>query len=81
MMMSLGCVMPWGWLGRATFTAAGSCHQRAAESYTGKGENHKFFESLVHSTPSLSFFWFYADHPCRLQQVRSSQSDFLTKFF
>ena len=58
MMMSLGCVMPWGRFRRATFTAAGRCHHGTAESYTGKGEDHKFFESLVHSTPSLSFFGF-----------------------
>ena len=69
MMMSLGRVlfrrgrapcrlMSWGGFRRTTFTAAGRCHHGTAESYTSKGENHKFFESLVHITPSLSFFGF-----------------------
>ena len=68
-MMFLGCVMfwsrrapcrlmPWGGFRRATFTAAGRCHHGTAESYTGKGENHKSFKSLVHITPSLSLFSF-----------------------
>ena len=71
--------MPWGGFRRATFATVRSSHHGTAESYTGKGENHKFFESLVHITPSLSFFVFDADYPCRLQQVRSSQSHFLTR--
>ena len=50
------CLMSWGGFRRATFTAAGRSHHGTAESYTGKGENHKFFESLVHITPSLSSF-------------------------
>ena len=69
MMMSLGRVMfrrwrtlhrlmPWGRFRRATFTAARSRHYGTAESYTGKDENHKFFERLVHITPSLSFLGF-----------------------
>ena len=69
MMMSLRCVMfwsrrapyrlmPWGGFRRATFASVRSCHHGTAESYTGKGENHKFFESLVHITPSLSLFGF-----------------------
>ena len=49
-------LMPWGGFRRATFTAAGRCHHGTAESCTGKGENHKFFKSLVHITPSLSSF-------------------------
>jgi hypothetical protein len=49
-------LMSWGRLGRATFTAVRSCHHGTAESCTGKSENHKFFECLVHITPSLSFF-------------------------
>ena len=49
-------LMSWGGFGRATFTAAGRCHHGTAESYTGKGEDHKFFESFVHITPSLSSF-------------------------
>ena len=67
MMMSLRCVMfwrrrapcrlmPWGGFRRATFASVRSCHHGTAESYTGKGENHKFFESLVHITPLLSSF-------------------------
>ena len=67
MMMSLGCVMfwrrrapcrlmPWGGFRRATFATVRSCHHGTAESYTGKGENHKLFESLVHITPLLSSF-------------------------
>ena len=69
MMMSLRCVMfwrrrapcrlmPWGGFRRATFATVRSCHHGTAESCTGKGENHKFFESLVHITPSLSLFSF-----------------------
>ena len=69
MMMFLRCVMfwsrrapyrlmPWGGFRRATFATVRSCHHGTAESYTGKGENHKFFESLVHITPSLSLFSF-----------------------
>jgi hypothetical protein len=60
-------LMPWGGFRRATFATVRSCHHGTAESCTGKGENHKFFESLVHITPSLSFFVFDADYPCRLQ--------------
>jgi hypothetical protein len=66
MMMFLRCVMfwrrrapcrlmPWGGFRRAAFAAVWSSHHGTAESYTGKGENHKFFKSLVHITPSLSF--------------------------
>jgi hypothetical protein len=51
-------LMSWGRLGRATFTAVRSGHHGSAESCTGKSENHKFFESLVHITPSLSFLVF-----------------------
>jgi hypothetical protein len=69
MMMSLRCVMlwcrrapyrlmPWGGFRRATFATVRSRHHGTAESYTGKGENHKLFESLVHITPSLSLFSF-----------------------
>ena len=69
MMMSLGRVMLWfrrapcrlmprRWFGRTTFTSVRSCHHGTAESCTGKGENHKFFKSLVHITPSLSLFSF-----------------------
>ena len=69
MMMSLRCVMlwcrrapyrlmPWSGFRRATFTSVRSSHHGTAESYTGKGENHKFFEGFVHITPSLSFFGF-----------------------
>ena len=68
-MMSLRCVMfwrrrasyrlmPWSGFRRATFATVRSSHHGTAESYTGKGENHKFFESLVHITPSLSLFSF-----------------------
>ena len=49
-------LMPWGGFRRATFATVRSCHHGTAESYTGKGENHKLFESLVHITPSLSSF-------------------------
>ena len=49
-------LMSWGRLGRATFTTVRSCHYGSAESCTGKDENHKFFKSLVHITPSLSSF-------------------------
>ena len=67
MMMSLRCVMLWcrrapyrlmSWSGfrRATFATVRSSHHGTAESYTGKSENHKLFESLVHITPSLSSF-------------------------
>ena len=52
------CLMSWGGFRRATFATVRSCHHWTAESYTGKGENHKFFESLVHITPSLSLFSF-----------------------
>jgi hypothetical protein len=52
------CLMSWGGFRRATFATVRSCHHGTAESYTGKGENHKFFKSLVHNTPSLSFFVF-----------------------
>ena len=48
-------LMPWGGFRRATFASVRYCHHGTAESYTGKGEDHKFFESLVHITPSLSF--------------------------
>ena len=69
MMMSLRCVMfwrrrapyrlmPWGGFRRATFATVRSSHHGTAESCTGKGENHKFFESLVHIIPSLSLFSF-----------------------
>jgi hypothetical protein len=51
-------LMPWGGFRRATFASVRSSHHGTAESCTGKGENHKFFESLVHITPSLSFFGF-----------------------
>ena len=51
-------LMPWGGFRRATFATVRSCHHGTAESYTGKGENHKLFESLVHITPSLSSFVF-----------------------
>ena len=37
-----------------TFTSARSRHYWTAESYTGKNENHKLFERLVHITPTLS---------------------------
>jgi hypothetical protein len=40
----------------ATFSSARGCHHWSAESYTGKSENHKLFERLVHITPSLSSF-------------------------
>ena len=67
MMMSLRCVMlwcrrapyrlmPWSGFRRATFATVRSRHHGTAESYTGKSENHKFLESLVHITPSLSSF-------------------------
>ncbi len=67
MMMFLGCVMFFcrrtlyclmsrGGFWRATFTSVRSSHHGTAESYAGKSENHKFFKSLVHITPSLSFF-------------------------
>ena len=36
-------------------SAVRSGHHGSAESCTGKSENHKFFECLVHITPSLSF--------------------------
>jgi hypothetical protein len=49
-------LMSWGGFRRATFAAVRSSHHGTAESYTGKGENHKFFERLVHITPSLSSF-------------------------
>lgn len=51
-------LMPWGGFRCATFATVRSSHHGTAESYTGKGEDHKFFESLVHSTPSLSLFSF-----------------------
>ena len=50
-------LMPWGGFRRATFATVRSCHHGTAESCTGKGENHKFFKSLVHITPSLSFLF------------------------
>ena len=49
-------LMSWGGFRRATFATVRSSHHGTAESYTGKGENHKFFKSLVHITPSLSSF-------------------------
>jgi hypothetical protein len=49
--------MSWGGFGRAPFATVRSSHHGTAESYTGKGENHKFFKSLVHITPSLSFLF------------------------
>ena len=51
-------LMPWGGFRRATFATLRSSHHGTAESYTGKSENHKFFESFVHITPSLSLFGF-----------------------
>ena len=51
------CLMSWGGFRRATFATVRSSHHGTAESYTGKGENHKFFKSLVHITPSLSFLF------------------------
>ena len=49
-------LMPWGGFRRATFASVRCCHHGTAESYTGKDENHKFFEGFVHITPSLSSF-------------------------
>ena len=40
----------------AIFSSARGCHHWSAESNTGKHENHKLFERLVHITPSLSSF-------------------------
>ena len=51
-------LMSWGGFRRAPSTTVRSCHHGSAESYTGKDEKHKFFESLVHITPSLSLFGF-----------------------
>jgi hypothetical protein len=51
------CLMSWGGFRRATFATVRSSHHGTAESYTSKGENHKFFKSLVHITPSLSFLF------------------------
>ena len=51
-------LMSWGGFRRATFATVRSSHHGTAESYTGKGENHKSFKSLVHITPSLSLFSF-----------------------
>ena len=51
-------LMSWGGFRRATFATVRSSHHGTAESCTGKSENHKFFESLVHITPSLSLFGF-----------------------
>ena len=49
-------LMPWGGFRCATFATVRSSHHGTAESYPGKSENHKLFESLVHITPSLSSF-------------------------
>ena len=51
-------LMPWSRFRSATFTSARSRRYWTAESYTGKNENHKLFERLVHITPSLSFLLF-----------------------
>ena len=40
-------LMSWGGFRRATFATVRSSHHRTAESYTGKGENHKFFFAIV----------------------------------
>jgi hypothetical protein len=68
--MVLCRLMSWSRFWCATFTTVRGCHHRSVESYAGKSENHKFFKSLVHNTPSLSFFCFYADQYCRLQKDR-----------
>ena len=54
-------VMPWCGSRSAAFSAARSCHRRGAERETCESENQKFFDCLVHSVPSLSFFVFCAD--------------------
>lgn len=56
-------MMPGGGFGgtASAATAARGCESRSAERHAGKSENRKFFESLVHSAPSLSVFVFDAD--------------------
>ena len=48
-------LMPWRRGGGVAFAAARRCNGCSAERHTGKSENQKLFESLVHSAPSLSF--------------------------
>ena len=50
-------LMPGGGPRSMTLAAARSRESRSAESCAGESENQKFFESLVHSAPSLSFFF------------------------
>lgn len=48
-------LMLWRWGGGVAFAATRCCNGCSAERHTGKSENQKLFESLVHSAPSLSF--------------------------
>ena len=49
-------VVSWCGSRSGTFAAAWSCHRCGAECETCEGENHEFFECLVHNAPSLSCF-------------------------
>ncbi|MBR2963849.1 MAG: hypothetical protein IKC53_06565, partial [Lentisphaeria bacterium] len=50
-----------------------------AESYTGKNENHKLFERLVHITPSLSSFVLMRTFLAAYNRIRMVSIPFLTK--